>query len=717
MRRILVWATASSLALGACAAQPLVGFRAGAGGRATLSNSGFVTERYQRDRANDYLKFATQQFNPGYINNVIANAERARRDSSFHYDSAAVTPGALAGLFTKIDTFQDTSDFTMLELTTLLLGYGKDLRADTREAISKRFVAFKYWYTEPQPAAYVDDRYYWSENHRIIYHSIEFLAGQTFPKSTFTNDGHNGAYHRDLARKRILTWIDEKLRFGFSEWHSDVYYQEDIDPLIALVEFANDPVIRERASMMVDLFLTDMALHLRQNNFGATHGRSYMKDKSKAADQDTFDVTKELFNNTPNPYVSYGSTAGVFFARAKNYRLPKVILDIANSKATTVDREHMGVAFNPEAPVTANPVAPEGYPFTSQDAVPFWFERGAQTAWQEVESTITNLDRYNLWTSQFYAPFKPLRDVVGNDFNLARTLTQQLSPQLSFAALTAVDTYTYRSSDVMLSTAQDYRKGMLGEQHHISQATLDDNAIVFTTSPKNDPLPTVRWPDDDGYFTGNGALPRAAQHGTVSMSLYAPQYVPNGVLPARLGYIDKTHAYFPQERFDEVVQHGNWTFGRKGNGYVALYSWRATHWQSWDPATYFNNGLQQPYDLVADGGSDNVWITEVGDKKQSGSFNDFVRRVSAAPVNVSVLPANNGHPGGFDVQYSSPSQGQMGFGWAAPLTVGGQSIDLVGTQRFDNPFVAAPVGANKYRIHSGSDELILDFTRNNRSTR
>ena len=28
------------------------------------------------------------------------------------------------------------------------------------------------------------------------------------------------------------------------------------------------------------------------------------------------------------------------------------------------------------------------------------------------------------------------------------------------------------------------------------------------------------------------------------------------------------------ERFDEVVQQNGWTFGRRGNGYVALWSWR-----------------------------------------------------------------------------------------------------------------------------------------------
>ena len=681
-----------------------------------LSRAGYVSKDYQWSRATGYLHYATQSLSPSSITNVIAHAERARRDPAFHFDSALVTPAALQGSFAQIDGFKDTSDFTMLYLTNLWQGYRDMLRPDTVAAIEQRFVAFKYWFTDPQPAGVIDDRYYWSENHRIIFHTIEYLAGQALPTTTFTNDNNTGAHHRDIARQRILDWIDEKVKFGFTEWHSDVYYQKDLTPLLTLVEFADDPLIRRRAAMLLDLLLADIAMHLRQNNFGTTHGRSYMKDKNKAADQDTYNATKLLFDLTPNHYTSASDAGAVLLARARRYRVPQVIWNIAHSRRTFVDQEHMGVAIDPESPVTANPPAPVGYEFNKPESVPFWFERAAQTSWQEIELTIATLDQYNLWTSQFYSPFKALRDVVGSDMDLARLLTQSLSPQLSFALLSEVDTYTYRSPDVMLSTAQDYRKGMHGDQHHISQATLDDTAIVFTQSPKNDNMPGTGWPDSNGYFTGNGALPRAAQRGTVSVSLYAPQFVPNPLLPPELGYIDKTHAYFPTEHFDEMRQEGNWTFGRKGNGYVALWSWRTPYWQAWDPAVYFNNGLTQPFDLVADG-ADNVWITEVGDLRHNGSFDAFVAVTANAPLAVSQLPAVDGHPGGFDMSYQSPSQGAITFGWNNPLTVNGTPIDIHRRLRYDNPFVRAEVGAQRFRFRAEGSELLLDFDKNYRETK
>ncbi len=88
--------------------------------------------------------------------------------------------------------------------------------------------------------------------------------------------------------------------------------------------------------------------------------------------------------------------------------------------------------------------------------------------------------------------------------------------------------------------------------------------------------------------------------------------------------------------------------------------------------------------------------------------------VGAAPVGVHQMPANNGHPGGFDVSYRSPTEGQMTFGWNAPLTVAGRTIALHGTRRFDDPFISEPVGSQLYAIRNGISKLTLDFAHNRR---
>jgi hypothetical protein len=199
--------------------------------------------------------------------------------------------------------------------------------------------------------------------------------------------------------------------------------------------------------------------------------------------------------------------------------------------------------------------------------------------------------------------------------------------------------------------------------------------VVFTTLPGNEPRPGDRWVDADLYWSGTGAMPRSAQVGDTAIHLYAPRFASPGPGPLQaFSYLPYTHAYFPTERFDEVRQAGNWTLGRRGDGYVALWSWRPTQWRSHDPAVTFTNGLTAPFDLVAPGGADNAWIVQVGDAGEWQSFDAFATAVTSASLSIAARPVGaDGLPGGFDVQYESPTQGLISFGSTGPLIAGART--------------------------------------------
>ena len=173
---------------------------------------------------------------------------------------------------------------------------------------------------------------------------------------------------------------------------------------------------------------------------------------------------------------------------------------------------------------------------------------------------------------------------------------------------------------------------MRGSQTHTWQATLSENAMVFTQHPAYLPpdqgtLTGYDWNADQpgpGYWTGEASQPRTVQHENVGISIYAPQYA--ALLEFGFTMRDETHAYFPHAHMDDVVQSGNWTFGRKDDGYVALYSWRDTEWRRGLPEVHQNAGLD--FDLVAPGGADNVWIVECGSiDEYPGGFAEFRKRL------------------------------------------------------------------------------------------
>jgi hypothetical protein len=215
------------------------------------------------------------------------------------------------------------------------------------------------------------------------------------------------------------------------------------------------------------------------------------------------------------------------------------------------------------------------------------------------------------------------------------------------------------------------------------------------------PLARVAVADDEpgpGYWTGEASMPRSAQHENVAIHLYAPQYLEDGGLLRPLSRQQPfTHAFFPQDRFAEVVQEGNWTFGREGDGYVALWSWRPPRFVDYTGTGWATDGMGKPFDLVAEGGPDDVWIVECGRAAEWGSFDAF--RAALAGSRIEVTPLGSHAPGtvsdGFSVRFDSPSQGLIRFGWKEPFSVGGKEIPLADPLRYDSPWARQAFDARR----------------------
>ena len=88
-------------------------------------------------------------------------------------------------------------------------------------------------------------------------------------------------------------------------------------------------------------------------------------------------------------------------------------------------------------------------------------------------------------------PFLDIRDAVGT-LAFAQISAQALPHAASAGLLKEVNTYSYRTPDYLLSTAQDYRKGSRGDQYHSWQATFGTKALVFTTHPGTRAPPDAR---------------------------------------------------------------------------------------------------------------------------------------------------------------------------------------------------------------------------------
>lgn len=678
---------------------------------------GLIDEVVYQERSDAYLRFATAGGDLGGPTQVAAQLALAHRDPEYTWAIDAVTPETFAASFTRIDEWQDTRDFQLMYLHWVVaLGSGDtpmtQLSDDVVDAIRQRIVENRYRYDDPMPADRLDNLWFWSENHQIINLVLEYLGGQRYPDDVFTVTGMTGAEHMERARPGILEWVHERGQLGFFEWHSNVYMLKNVTPLHLLAEQADDPELVVAAAMALDLCVFDMAAHLQNGCYTAPRGRTYKKDKMSSLDEDTFGTTKFLFDDTDADYQSTSDNGATYLAAGRRYRPPQLLIDIAASDDESVVRERHGVFLDTDAPLEDAPVAPYGKDFADPANLPFWWSLGGLGLWQMARTGLAQATEHRLWDTDLFAQIKLISAINDNDPERVRTWLHQFDAIVNFGFLGEANTYAYRHPKVSLASVLDHRFGEMRDQVHAWQAAIDEDAMVFTSHPLTAPDVSDEWRDDPdpGYWTGEASMPRSAQFRRTAVHIYQPAWdeTTDETLWAVFPYQPYTHAFVPQERFDEVRQVGNWTLMTKAGGHIALWSWRTPTFRPAGPGEATRD-FTQPFDLVADGGPDNVWIVEVGNDDDDGDFEAFVASITATePVVVR-------DDAGFDIDWVSPSSGAVEFSSTGAFVVDGAEQAVADHPRHESPWGTIEHESLRYELNDGAHAWTLDFDAASRS--
>ena len=669
---------------------------------------GLVDEEAYQARIDEYLEGTAAEIDPSELASIVAGLLAATRDPAYSWDPSTVTVASLQDRWDQIDGWEDTRDFTFNYLHWVLaLGDGSTpmttIDPEVIEAIEQRMADARYRYDDPLPDDRVDHQWFWSENHILILSVDEYLAGQRMPDRTFTVAGLTGAEHMARAKSRILEWVAERLRFGFFEWHSTTYMRKNIEPLATLIELADDPELVQAAAIGLDLCLLDVAGHTHAGMYTASQGRAY--DLAGASGPDGNSDLIRLVFDSPLPFAGGASPAVNQVAGATRYRPPQVLADIAGAKEPGVTRERHGLFVDGTDPVTDEVEAPFGYDFEDPDNLEFWWSQGAVGMWQLARVSLAEAEEFRLFESELLAPVKAVVDLNGGDPERLRPWLQENHAVVNFGQLREANTYSWRGEHGAMASVLDHRFGQMRDQIRTWQARLGD-AHVFTQHPAKAPSADgISGGGKPGYWTGEASVPRTAQHERTSIHVYQPAWDATNVDPllwAAFGYQDETHAFVPQERFDEVERDGHWTFARKGEGYLALWSWREVDWREHGPAEDPNDAFSEPFDLVAAGGADNVWICELGDADASGSFAAFADECRGE------APMVERDDDGFVVSWTSPSSGTVTFGSTAPFTVDGEAVPQADFPRHESAWGNVDHLAKTLELRSDTASLVLD---------
>lgn len=228
---------------------------------------------------------------------------------------------------------RDCSDF-ILQAILRIMYWGKEelrLSSKIRELMKETILGFRYWIDEPgEKTMYMD-----TENHRLLFHTAEWLAGLLFPAERFTNSEQNGLYHSLKGRMYLSEWLEERIKFGFDEWHSNSYYPIVIAGLVNIYDFSppEEYKLKIMAKHVLDYMFFILAQDTFHGVFGTTHGRCY-GTRIKYPDCDESSSLCWILYGEGN--LSGGGMAAVSVSTSR-YDIPEIVLKIANDQTTIVE--------------------------------------------------------------------------------------------------------------------------------------------------------------------------------------------------------------------------------------------------------------------------------------------------------------------------------------------------------------------------------------------
>lgn len=274
--------------------------------------------------------------------------DRDGRNGAYHAlvrlladSSAGVDEDAVRDAIRYINARYDCADFALHGLLRLYWRFRNTGRLPVQlaEEIKECILGFKYWEDEPGRSMMFTR----SENHEILFFSAEYLAGLLFPCEIFTNSNLNGLFHIQKGKAMVERWIKEKGMYGFMEWHSNTYYEEDLLALLNIVDMGEaNSSLRIHAQSLADLIAYLIATHSYKGVMGTTHGRCY-EESVLHPELEAMSHINRLLVGAPRLIRENRLSMGAVLLMDSSYRPDPVLEQIALSTDEWETRTRMGL--------------------------------------------------------------------------------------------------------------------------------------------------------------------------------------------------------------------------------------------------------------------------------------------------------------------------------------------------------------------------------------
>jgi len=589
--------------------------------------------------------------------------------------SGELDPAYLRRLISFIEGRFDLADQRVLLLLKCL--FASDPPASELEPAARALLGFRFSLLEPG----ADSMSLWSESHQIATAVGEYLTGQLFAERRFTNDGRTGIRHRRAAHARIMVWLSDRFRFGFSEWLSGAQLANDAAALALLIDYALDEELTTRAAMVLDLLLTDLALHSFRGQFAPSMGRAQLNAMTTPGDGEAAAIWRAAFGGRPPASVNVEQLTSLFATRER-YRVPAAVTQIATEMPVRRVLISQGLDVSEVADeLRAHPEFPRS---SGLELVSFWWGQHAFTTPETIVESMRAIRTLRL--AQHHRALAPIRRFERLPDRLLVPTLKALNPITRGRALHRANVQTIATSNYLLSSTQRYRPGEFGDQQHLWHATLPGGIQVFGTHPGNTQLAVEARAPSPSQWVGNGINPDIAQHHNILLAQYD--------LSGRRGRFEGrrselVHIHFPFVQFDQTRLGPTWVTGRRDDAYIAILG--SHQFEQISETEIVQRGVHTGYAVI------------LGDDEEYTSLAGFLRHVKECRLRLS----------GHRLMLNSP-YGRFQLSWRGDFMVDTRVVDAR-YPRYDTPAVQSGRNPTKLVISGTRDRLCLDWADSRRA--
>lgn len=170
---------------------------------------------------------------------------------------------------------KDCSDFHFTIILYIYQTFSHLITDELKHEIEETMLNYRYWIDEPGD----DVMWFFSENHALLFHICQYLAGSYLPEQTFSNSGKTGKELQEKAVGLLDHWFRNFFEEFITEWNSSAYIPVDllgIGTLYNLTEEGNP--LHEKAKAAMDMIFYCLSINEHKGAVMTSFGRTYEKE-------------------------------------------------------------------------------------------------------------------------------------------------------------------------------------------------------------------------------------------------------------------------------------------------------------------------------------------------------------------------------------------------------------------------------------------------------